>query len=293
MNPFVLRSELLRIVREYFQKNSFLEVTTPIRIETPALEDHIDAVVSGNQYLRTSPELHMKRLVQGGLPRIYQIGQCFRDGESGPAHHPEFTMLEWYTAGADYRDIMSQTAELIQFVAYELNGSLEVRYQDHTIELSNPWCEVTVDQIFRETTHYTPQNAIAKSRFEQLLVEKVEPSMDRSRPTILIDFPIELGAMARAKPNAPEIAERWELYIGGLEIANAYSELIDADEQRRRFDACRKQRARDNREVYEIDESFLSALTDGMPETAGCALGIDRLLMIFSDSDDIRKMYRQ
>ena len=287
LNHLQLRSRLYRLIREFFYKNGFTEVETPIRVKSPALEDYIDAECSGEFYLRTSPELHMKRLVQAGLNRIFQIGPCFRRGEIGNKHRPEFIMLEWYMTQADYKDILVQTQNLIQYIFLELYHKTQWVYQEFSIDLGTPWDELSVAEAFTKYGSVELKSALAHGDFDSQLVENIEPNLGFYKPTVLIDYPVESGALARCKPSDQTIAERWELYIAGLELANAYSELTDFKEQRKRFESCARFRCQQNREVYPIDFDFLHALEMGMPEFAGCALGIDRLLMILTNSPRI------
>jgi lysyl-tRNA synthetase class 2 len=262
-----------------------VEVETPVRVPAPALEEHIDAVPSGACWLRTSPELHMKRLVAGGAGRIFQLGPCFRAGEHGRRHRTEFTMLEWYCSPGDYLDVLRQTRGLLAAAAAACGFA--GRYQGAPLDLTAEPELLTVDEAFRRYTGCPVHEALAGDQFELLLVERVEPHLGRGRPTFLLDYPVELGALARAKPGAPQWAERWELYLAGLELANAFSELTDAAEQRRRFAAAAEYRGRAGREVYPLDEAFLAALDAGLPPTGGCALGFDRLLMILADTTDM------
>ncbi len=278
------RSDLLHAIRSFFRTKEVIEVTTPVRIPTPALEEHIDAEPSGSWYLRTSPELHMKRLLQKYSLPIFQIGPCFRQHEMGKIHRPEFTMLEWYLPNADYRQLLAQTQELLIYIVMELFHKTWINYQETKIHFTTPWMEYDVTQTINRFTQKSPKTLIADGQFEMILVEKIEPSLPKNVPVILIDYPIELGALARTKPSHPELTERWELYIGGIEIANAYSELINAGEQRQRFVRCLEKRRNANRPVYKIDEDFLASLDNDMPPCTGCALGIDRLQMILMNA---------
>ncbi len=283
----ILRSQLLKLVRDFFYLNDFTEVCTPIIVKTPALEDHIDAVRCNNHYLRTSPELHMKRLLSADCKRIFQIGSCFRNGEKGRLHNPEFSMLEWYVAGFNYMDILNQTKELVRYVCSNLLNNQKFTYGEQTINVGEEWEQLTVENAFTTFTDKTVGEAMKNNQFEELLTDEIEPEFSPDRATVLIDFPIELGALARASKSNSKLAERWELYIGGLEIANAYSELIDHEEQLRRFINTAELRKKNNREVYPIDEDFIRALKYGLPECAGCALGVDRFLMILSNRASI------
>ena len=278
---------MLRAIRGFFHDAGFLEVETPVRIPAPALELHIDAVPSGAWHLRTSPELHMKRLVAAGFERIFQIGPCFRAGERGRLHHPEYTMLEWYRAGADYMGILRDAEELVGRVAREVIGGLALPRGAQRIDLTAPWPRRRVADAFRDAAGWDPVAACDPDRFDLDMVGKVEPAFPADRPTVLLDYPIAAGALAAAKRGSPGVAERWELYIAGVELANAFTELTDAAEQRRRFEECAAQRRAAGRTVYPLDEAFLAALAEGMPACGGAALGIDRLAMLFAGEDSL------
>jgi elongation factor P--(R)-beta-lysine ligase len=281
-----VRSKLLRVTRQFFYERDFLEVETPIRIPAPALELHIDAEPAGNAFLRTSPELHMKRLLAAGHQRIFQLGPCFRRGERGDRHHPEYSMLEWYRANADYNDILVDTKALITRVARDILGGMDLVYGGKEISLSPIWERITVADAFKRFAGWDPSLKYEADRFDLDLVEKVEPQLPWNIPVILTDYPVEAAALARRKPGAPHVAERWELFIGGLELANAYSELNDPDEQRARFEACAWQRKELGKVVYPMDEEFLSTLANA-PPSGGIALGIDRLMMLITNSTSL------
>jgi lysyl-tRNA synthetase class 2 len=282
-----LRSRLLRSVRDFFFSRGFLEVETPVRIPCPALEPHIDAEPSGRAFLRTSPELHMKRLLALGFERIFQVGPCFRRGEKGPCHSPEYTMLEWYRAGADYTDMLVDAKALLAFVFREALGDTRARRQGTDIEIMPVWECWTVAETFVRFAGWDPVASYDADRFDLDLVTKVEPALPRDRPVILKDYPAPAAALARCRPGPPPVAERWELYIGGLELANAFSELTDPAEQRRRFEECAAWRAAAGRPAYPVDEPFLAALASGLPRCGGAALGIDRLTMLMSGAPTV------
>jgi len=212
---------------EIFDARSFLEVETPIRIAAPALELHIDAMPSGDAWLRTSPELHMKRLLAAGCERVYQLGPCFRQGERGQKHHPEFTLLEWYRTSADYRDILAETKALIAAVAEAALGRTWLDYRRTHIELMPVWEVLTVAEAFKTFAGWNPVEHFDADRFDLDMINKVEPNLPTACPMVLMDYPTAVAALARRKPEDPRVAERWELYIGGIEIANAFSELTD------------------------------------------------------------------
>ena len=281
-----LRSRVFSAVRAFFPERDYLEVETPVRVPAPALEDHIDAEPSGSHWLRTSPELHMKRLVCAGMERIFQIGPCFRQGERGTRHRPEYTMLEWYRAGATVRDLEQETHELLLHICQALGQN-----EFSGIDLAAPPARFTVRDAFWLWAGWDPTESFDADRFDLDLVDKVEPRLaEPPVPVILTDFPKERAALARLSGGAPPVAERWELYLGGMEIANAYHELTDPAEQRARFLACAAERAARGQEVYPLDEAFLAALEHGMPPCAGIALGLDRLLMILAETCHIENI---
>ncbi len=265
----------MRRIRKFFQERGFTEIETPIRLKVPCMELHIDAEPSGDHFLRTSPELFHKQLLAAGHEKIFEIGKCFRRGERGPLHHPEYSMLEWYRAKADYLDVLADTKALIQAVA-----------EIHDLG-SADWKILTISDAFLKFADWDPVGNYDEDRFDLDLVEKVEPAIERiGGAVVLIDYPIEAAALSRRKPGNPLVAERWELYINGVEIANAYSELTDPSEQRRRFEACAEQRKALGKETYPIDEAFIQAL-EKMPPSGGVALGVDRLLMLVAGADSL------
>jgi len=284
------RSRVLRAVRDFFYAENFTEVETPVRIPAPALETHIDAPASGRAWLRTSPELHMKRLMAAGCARLFQIGPCFRTGECGSRHNPEFTLLEWYRAGADYTDILRDTEAIFSRVFQTIAGSETFTYRGRRIDLTRPWHCLTVRDAFRTWANWDPVADWDPDRFDFDLVSKVEPALPQDKPCVLTDYPAPAAALARLKPHDPSVAERWEVYVGGLELANAYSELCDPAAQRARFVETAEARRRLDKEVYPLDEPFLAALEQGLPPCGGIALGIDRLIMLACDANEIAEV---
>ncbi|HNX34662.1 MAG TPA: EF-P lysine aminoacylase EpmA [Kiritimatiellia bacterium] len=287
LSNLAIRSRVLRAVREFFYSQDFLEVETPARIPAPALETNIDTPPSGRAWLRASPELHMKRLLAEGCPRIFQIGPCFRSGECGRRHNPEFTMLEWYRAGADYTEILRDTEALFDHVFRTVAGQTSFTYRGAAIDLSLPWHCRTVREAYEKWAGWDPTANWDVDRFDMDMVGKVEPALPKDKPCVLTDYPAPAASLARLKADNPNVAERWEVYVGGLELANAYSELCDPAAQRARFlEAAEERRAR-GKEVYPLDEPFLAALERGLPPCGGIALGIDRLVMLACGADDI------
>ncbi len=282
------RAGILQSIRGWFDDHGFTEVETPVRIAAPALEDHIDAEPAGDLYLRTSPELHMKRLLAEGMERIYSLGPCFRRGEYGARHHAEYTMLEWYRAGSNADGMLDDAQQLIRRVATEHRGEEPLMWNGCSIDVHAAWEHVTVADVFRRAAGWDPLASYDPDRFDLDLVNLVEPSLRTDIPVVLKDYPPEAAALAsiRREPGRPPVAERWELYIGGMELANAYTELTDAAEQRRRFAACAAGRAARGKPVYPVDEAFLDAL-GAMPPCGGIALGVDRLVMLMTGAVDI------
>jgi lysyl-tRNA synthetase class 2 len=280
-----LRAQIIHTIRTFFSEQNYLEVETPIRLPAPAPEAHIDAEVSGNWFLQTSPELCMKQLLAAGFTQIFQVCKCFRSKERGRRHLPELTMLEWYRVGGNYLDMMVQCEQLLRFILNGLDYGQSIVYQGVPIDFQTPWARLSVADAFAKYASMTPGTALLKKCFDQVMVEEIEPKLGFN-PVFLYDYPAALGALAKLKPNDPTRAERFELYIGGLELCNAFSELTDPVEQRKRFETERRLRQKMGKYDYPMPENFLNSL-NAMPEAAGNALGIDRLVMLFADTATI------
>jgi len=276
------RARIIQEIRNFFIHRGYLEVETPHRIPANAPEAHIDIVASGPWALHTSPELAMKRLLAAGYEQLFQLCRVWRESERGQYHLPEFTLLEWYRAGVDYHALMTECMELFFVLVPE--GKLS--RQGRMIDLSMPWQQLTVSEAFSRYASMSLQSALTADRFEEVLTDEVEPHLGKHQPTFLTEYPTSLAALARAKPGEPLVAERFELYIDGLEVANAFSELTDPHEQRSRFDAAEETRRASGKTPYPLPEKFLTELIT-MPEAAGIALGLDRLIMLLTDSDSI------
>ena len=264
------RARVLRTVRAFFDSRNFLETETPIRIPAPANEAFLEPPPSGDRWLRTSPELHMKRLIAHGAGNLYQIGACFRSNERGRRHNPEFTMLEWYRPHAGIDTLYTDVAELVSEV---LGKKLKPTV-------------IPVQKIYREIAGWDPLEQWDEDRFDEDMALKIEPALPQEGLTYLTDYPAQAAALARLNPKDPRVAERFEAYLDGMEIANGYGELTDAEEQRRRFEAARHLRKTYRLPVYPLDEPFLRDLPQ-MPPTAGIALGIDRLVMVACGTREI------
>lgn len=284
-----LRAEIIRAVRDFFHERDFLEVDTPLRIPAPAAEPHIHACPADGWYLQTSPELCMKRLLAAGYPKIFQICKCFRQKERGRRHLEEFTMLEWYESGITYNELMAQTGALIDFVRRRVGLSDMIQYQGRAITLAPPWPKMTVAAAFDQYGAMDMNAALAADRFEEVLAFDIEPLLGMDRPVFLHDYPAAFNTLAALIPGRSDLSQRFELYMGGVEICNGFTELTDAAEQRRRFTQEQENRQRTGHAVYPLPERFLQDLVF-MPPAAGNALGIDRLVMIFCDTaciDDV------
>jgi lysyl-tRNA synthetase class 2 len=307
---FVRRSRMVSGMRRFLDSRDFLEVETPMMqpiaggaTARPFVTHH--NALDIDLYLRIAPELYLKRLVIGGLERVYELAKNFRNEGVSTSHNPEYTTLEIYQAYTDYEGMMSLAEELLAESARAAVGSLEVPYQGKTIDLSPPWRRIGLLQAVEEATGITVDGATLQeiraqaegkgielpdlSRgklIEHLFEEFVEPEL--IQPTIVKDYPIEISPLAKRKPDTDGIVERFELFIGGMEIANAFTELNDPLDQRARFEAQERLRMAGDDEAQQIDEDFLFALEHGMPPTGGIGIGIDRLAMLLTDSRSIR-----
>lgn len=278
------RSALLQAVRSFFCERGSIEVDTPIRLPVLLPETNIFPFTSDNWFLQPSPEQCMKRLLARGCRHIFQICRCYRREELGRLHQPEFTMLEWYHSGWDYTGLMRECEELLNTLAVagsDLPGvepGPAIRRGDCRVDLKPPWERLTVAEGFRRYAGVEVRDALASGDFDEVLVTAVEPHLGRKRPVFLYNYPVELGSLARRSPEDPSVAERFELYINGIEIANGYSELVDPDEQRTRF-AEEIATIRGRGGSAAMPEHFLADL-ERMEATAGIALGLDRLFML-------------
>ena len=299
------RSILNRTIRAFFDAREFIEIEAPILVPSPGLELHLDAFAVESRYLITSPEYQMKRLLAGGLGKIYSLGKVFRRKEAGAQHNPEFTMLEWYRAHADWLAIADDTEALVWQCARSLGVVRTGR-----CALEPPWPRLSVgeacERFGRVRVHGDEDVATLRERvkaagwrvpadgdfgdvFFGFFLDAVEPHLGRDEPTLVYDWPRPLCALAREKPDDPRVVERFEVYAAGLELCNAFGELTDAAEQRRRLESDLAERRRRGLPEYPVDEKFLAALAE-MPPSAGIALGVDRLAMLLVEARDIREV---
>lgn len=288
-NALGARATIIQEIRRFFVDGGYLEVETPLRIPAPAPEAHIDAIPANDWFLQTSPELCMKRMLAAGYERLFQICHCWRAEERGRLHLSEFTMLEWYRANADYRAIMTDCENLMRALVAGLGQGTSISFRKMSIDVGDEWERLTVREAFDRYSEISMEEALALDRFDEIMVESIEPVLGLERPTFIHDYPASRSALARLKADDSSVAERFELYIGGLELANAFSELNDPVEQRRRFEHEAAFREELRRQVYPLPEPFLAELAT-MPPSAGIALGVDRLVMVLLDAariDDV------
>ena len=276
------RARIIQNIRSFFIDRGYLEVETPHRITANAPEPHIDAVASGACALHTSPELAMKRMLAAGYEQLFQVCRVWREGERGQFHLPEFTLLEWYRVGIDYNALMKECMELI----FALVPEGKLYRAGRTIDLTMPWQKLTVTEAFTQYASINLNQTLDSDCFEEILTNEVEPHLGKEKPTFLTEYPSSLAALARTKPGESQVAERFELYIDGLELANAFSELTDPEEQRCRFEKDEELRRTAGKTPYPLPERFLAEL-ENMPEAAGIALGLDRLIMLITGAKKI------
>jgi lysyl-tRNA synthetase class 2 len=270
------RHTLLRAIRSFLDGAGYVEVETPCLVPATVPETHIDLFeVGGGLLLAASPEPHMKRLVAGGHDRIYQLTRAFRAGEHGTWHRPEFTLLEWYRRGAGYVDLMDETEALLD-VLCTAAGREPVAV-----------ARMSVDDAFERWAGWMPSRSWDEERFSRDLIERVEPGLGKLGSVFLHDYPAAAASLARLCPSNPALCERFELYVDGIEIANAFSELTDPVEQRRRLALANERRRAQGRPAYAIDRRFLEALEQGLPPCAGIAVGVDRLVAVLLGLDGI------
>ena len=318
------RAVIVDAIRSFFKRKDFLEVETPVLQISPGLEPHLKAFktelvepfgqADRTMYLHTSPEFTMKKLLAAGLPRIFQMARVFRNEERSSRHHPEFVMLEWYRANADYETLMDDTAELVRACAVAC-GAKVLRENGRECDPFAEWEKISVVEACRKYAGFeleetlpsgaslspdpAPLAAVARKMgietnpddrwddiYFRIAYEKIEPRLGRGVPTILYDYPVCMAALSRRKPSDPRFAERFEVYVGDVELANAFSELTDAEEQRMRFEHDMNLKEKLYGERYPVDDDFIAAVA-AMPPAAGIAVGVDRLVMLLTGANRI------
>ena len=311
-NTFILRSKIITAIRSFLDKRGFIEVETPLLNLIPGGANARPFITHHNtldldMYLRIAPELYLKRLIVGGMEKVYELGRMFRNEGMSIKHNPEFTMLELYEAYTDYYGMMELTEALYNYIADEVFGTKVFQYQEHEIDVSIPWTRLTMTDAvkkytsidFDDVSSYEEAVSIAKEKgldveglnskgeilnlfFEEFVEDKL------IQPTFIIDYPVEVSPLTKRKPDKPELTERFELFITGREMANAYSELNDPIDQKERFLEQVKKREQGDEEANMMDEDYVLALEHGLPPTGGLGVGIDRLVMLFTNSYSIR-----
>ena len=308
---FILRSKIISTIRSFLNDRGFLEVDTPLLNTIPGGAAARPFITHHNTldidlYLRISPELYLKRLIVGGLEKVYEMGRMFRNEGMSVKHNPEFTLLELYEAFTDYKGMMELTENLITHVAKEVLGTTEIEYQEQKIDLSIPWTRMTMTDAVKkyagvdfDSLSYDEAVSLAREKGIELsgnifkgeilnmfFEEFAEANL--IQPTFIMDYPVEVSPLTKRKPDKPELTERFELFITGREMANAYSELNDPIDQKERFLAQVKKREQGDEEANMMDEDYITSLEHGLPPTGGLGIGIDRLIMLLTDSYSIR-----
>jgi lysyl-tRNA synthetase class 2 len=323
----ILRHKAFKQIRAYFDQRSFLEIDAPILLDANAVEAQIDplstqvqsvdARSSRTKFLATSPEIHMKRLLAHGAEQIYSLGPVFRDREDSPIHRTEFILLEWYRARSDLDDLILDCEQIFSELAITLNGSAVIRRSDQQdLDLSGPFDRVSVASAWEKYADIDLESALAQiaqgnkdaltkavvksgeslrenadfdDAFTHIMLKKIEPQIGNHKPCVLFDWPAQTAALARLSPANPLFSQRFEIYCGGVELANAFSELTDPIEQRARFIEANEIRVSCERSQLPMPEEFLADLSK-MPASCGIALGVDRLIALISGKNDLRKV---
>jgi lysyl-tRNA synthetase class 2 len=311
---FEIRSKVITAIRQYLNQKGFIEVETPVlqpaaggALAKPFITHH--NALDRNFFLRIALELYLKRLIVGGFDKVYEIGRVFRNEGLSVKHNPEFTMLESYEAYADYNDVMKMVEEMISTVCLQVYGTTEVKLGDHTVSFKPPWLRLNLREAVQQFSGIDfvqyPKADLLRDRMQEMgmavdpkknwakLVDElvatyVEPNL--IQPCFMVDYPVSLSPLAKTKPDNPRVVERFEGFAGGIEIANAFTELNDPLEQRERFVEQLKEREGYGDEEWSVDEDFLEALEYGMPPTGGLGIGIDRLVMVLTNQSSIREV---
>lgn len=315
---YFIREKLIKSVRSFFEEKQFHEVETPLLVGSLPAESHLEVFQTSlldrnrnaqNAYLLTSPEVPLKKLLVAGIGNCYSLTHSFRNMETqSNLHNPEFTMLEWYHVGVHYETVMEDCEQLVKHIAQDIKGSLQFDYQGETIDLSQQWEHLSISEAFRRyaqvdfNAFFTFEEAkrIATSKgyfvegettweqlYNQIFLNEIEPHLGKTRPTILYEFPSSMAALAKHKEEDPRYALRFEWYINGLELGDCYEELTNAEEQKKRFDEEIEYIRKKGNTLYSYDNDFIDALLEGMPETSGIAVGLDRLIMLFANTTSI------
>jgi len=313
------RIEILEGIRNFFRERKFVEIETPLLVKLPGMEPYLDpfktqfitqAGSQSDMFLITSPEYAMKKILVTGQEKIFQICKSFRNRETdSDLHNPEFTLLEWYQSYASYMEIMEDTEDMVEYLAKQINGEALINYQNAKVDVSTPWPRKTVKEVFkeyagvddmvleneeelrrvvREKGYKVDDETSYEDLFFKIFMNEIEPKLGFDRPVIVHEYPVSMAALSKKCEKNSQYAERFEVYIAGVELCNAFTELNDPIEQKERLEEEHKQRIEMGKEDYPVDLSFISALEFGMPPSGGNALGVDRLVMLLTDTPDIR-----
>lgn len=323
LQKLLIREKVIDVIREFFKSEGFHEVETPLMVQSPGTEPYLEVFESTlltpgyeekKAYLLTSPELSMKKLLCADMGSIFTICKSFRNGEGlSSFHNPEFSILEWYRVDADYTDVMQDCENLFLFILNKLklnsHESNMLEYQGASFDLSTPWERISVSEAFqkfagvlqddmldeskivaiaKEKGYVVDENTTWEEAYNQILLNEIEPHLGKNKPTILYDYPASQAALSKKKDTDPRFAERFEFFIGGIELGNAFSELTDGHEQEQRMIEDLRLRKELGKVEYKIDTDFIDALKMDMPRTGGIAVGVDRLVMLFSNSASIK-----
>lgn len=323
MAQFLVREKVIDGIRQFFKEQHFHEVETPLLVKYPGTEPYLEVFETTlkteeghneRAFLLTSPEYAMKKLLVAGFENIFQICKSFRNGEGlGPTHNHEFTILEWYRSRANYTNIMQDCENLLRFLLLQLHPQANniLNYQGREYDLTPNWPRFTIAELFRQYVGFTPDQLLDETAIKQKAVElgyqvntddtwdtiyfqlflnEIEPELAKlDTPVFVYEYPATQAALSKKKNSDPRFAERFELYLGGLELGNAFSELTNAAEQKSRFESELQLRQTLGKTPYGLDSDFIEALETGMPETGGIAVGVDRLVMLFADVPTIQE----
>lgn len=326
LDQYLVREQVYVGIRQFFTQQDFHEVETPYLVAHPGTEPYLDFFstqinlqtdakdLQKQLYLITSPELQMKKLVVAGLTKVFQLGKSFRNHEGlSSFHNPEFTILEWYRSQANYTDIMTDCEQLMTHLIKMIRGGdgEELIYQNRKLEMSLPWLRISVSAAFQKYAeigqqtlldedllraaatkkgYAQAQTATWEEVYNQIFLNEIEPALAQlNRPIFVTDYPLSQAALSKKKTDDPRFAERFELYLGGIELANAFTELTDPIENEQRAQADMRERSRLGKPTYQFDEDYIQALEIGLPPTGGIALGVDRLIMLLADVKSIQE----
>jgi elongation factor P--(R)-beta-lysine ligase len=322
LKPFLVREQVVDSIRRFFKQEGFREVETPLMVKHPGTEPYLEVFETelrllGQQperaFMLTSPEFAMKKLLAAGMGSIFQICKSFRNEEGlSSFHNPEFTILEWYRVNADYTDVMEDCEKLLLSILRSVTGSssaTKLEYQGEPYELSAPWERISVAEAFAKFAQVKPDELLERQAlieaaarkglqvnadtsweeaYHQIFLNEIEPHLGKTGPTIIYDYPASQAALSRRKKSDPRFAERFEFYLAGLELGNAFSELTDWQEQEERLQEDLMLRDKLGKTPYSLDSDFIEALKSGLPNTGGIAVGVDRLVMLFADTPAVR-----